>query len=115
MEDTSASRQEAPAAGLALPVPGDALTRYRLSLAWHAGHLARSPDAVQLSEPVTIELSVHLAQGRVLRVSVDDDGGAPELAVWAVEQVGRAAAGAEVPEDLAGVAVTVGVALRFEP
>lgn len=115
VEGPSASRQEAPLAGPPLPVSGDALTRYRLSLAWHAGHLARSPALGHLAKPVTIELSVHLIQGRVVRVAAEDDGGAPELAVWAVEQVRQMAAEAAVPEDLAAVTVRVGLALRFEP
>lgn len=68
-----------------------------------------------LAKPVTIELSVHLIQGRVVRVAAEDDGGAPELAVWAVEQVRQMAAEAAVPEDLAAVTVRVGLALRFEP
>lgn len=98
-----------------LIIPGDALTRYRLGLAWH---LARDPGlrvAGSPSRPVTVELAVVLAGGRAISVEVLDDDGFAFLAAKAVERVRQASRVAPVPPELSDGRLQVSMAVRFEP
>jgi hypothetical protein len=108
-----ASRQEGLAALQAVPVSGDALTRFRLGLAWHLGRLGAVPGG--LPEATTVELSIHLSEGRVMGVEVTHDGGRPAVAAWAAEQTRLAAADMALPDDLGAATLRVDLALRFEP
>lgn len=108
-----ASRQQGFAALQAVPVSGDALTRFRLGLAWHLGRLEAAPSG--LPEATTVELSIHLSEGRVTGVEVTHDGGRPAVAAWAAEQTRLAAASMALPDELAVATLRVDLALRFEP
>jgi hypothetical protein len=110
-----AGRQVSQESVMAVPVQGDALTRYRLGLAWHLGRNAPPQAAGARVGPVTVELSVVLRAGRAIRVEVEDDGGAGALAAWAAQQTLAAIRLVPVPAELGEATVTVGLAMRFEP
>jgi hypothetical protein len=109
------SRDIHPASSLPLLLQGDALTRYRLGLAWQLGRDARLKTAGSPTRPVTVELAVMLADGRVIGVEVTDDGGFASLAATAAEQARHASRVVPVPLELGDGLLRVSLALRFEP
>lgn len=94
-------------------VQGDALTRYRLGLAWQMRHRLAAGEVG--AGPVTVELAVVLAEGRVTAVEVENDGGHAALGARAVEWTWLAAHRVPVPPELGRAPLRVTVALRFEP
>lgn len=96
-------------------IPGDALTRYRLGLAWHLARDAGLRVAGSPARPVTVELAVVLAEGRAVAVEVLDDDGFAFLAAKAVERVRQASRLVPVPPELGDGRLQVSMALRFEP
>src|SRR5574338_1656379 len=105
------SRQLAPESPLPVPVGGDALTRYRLGLAWHLGRDALLRAAPAPAQAVTVELVVVLAAGRAMDVQVMDDGGSASLAAQAAERTRQAIRRVPVPPELGETPLRVELAL----
>lgn len=99
---------------MSVPLPGDALTRYRLGLARHLARDSRLQGLGLPAAPVTIELVVRLAAGRASGVQVLDDGGFAGLAARAAERVRVAIRQVPVPPELGGESIRVDLGLRFE-
>jgi hypothetical protein len=96
-------------------IQGDALTRYRLAVAWQLGRGRLLQATGSPARLVTVELAVVLAAGRAIAVEVVDDGGFAFLAARAAEQVRQASRLVPVPEELGEALLRVSLALRFEP
>lgn len=111
----SASRQVEPTSSSSVPVQGDALTRYRLGLAWGLGRDDVLRAVGSPARPVTVELVVVLAEGRAIAVEVADDGGFTSLAARAAERARQAVSLVPVPPELGEASLRVNFALRFEP
>lgn len=109
------SRQNEEGRARPILVHGDALTRYRLGLAWQLGRTDGAPRSGVAGQAVTVELAVVLGAGRALAVEVVDDGGDAALAAQAVERVRRASLAVAVPVELGDGLLRVSLALRFEP
>jgi hypothetical protein len=96
-------------------IHGDALTRYRLGLAWQLGQNGRLKAIGSPTRPVTVELTVMIAAGQAIGVQIDDDGGFAPLAALAAEQARQASRVVPIPPELGDTLLRVSLALRFEP
>lgn len=96
-------------------IEGDALTRYRLGLAWHLGRDARLKAAGSPGRPVAVELVVMLAGGKAIGVEVVDDGGFATLSALAADRVRQASRTVAVPPELGESPLRVSLAVLFEP